>query len=173
MITPTVKTGQPLLIATKVGINKFIFEYQVASTKYQVGKETRAKSREARTESQETRAKRRETRCPGAVRFLCVSAPLRAIERLRHEVRFLPQAGTSYQSLQLILKKKKRNRLKFEAYQYGLFYIFRGWKISLFRQENIDLQILRVSWGNSTSRFLRFLSKQRFLQRIRTRCGFQ
>jgi hypothetical protein len=90
MITPTVKTGQPLLIATKVGINKFIFEYQVASTKYQVGKETRAKSREARTESQETRAKRRETRCPGAVRFLCVSAPLRAIERLRHEVRFLP-----------------------------------------------------------------------------------
>jgi hypothetical protein len=81
MITPTVKTGQPLLIATKVGINKFIFEYQVASTKYQVGKETRAKSREARTESQETRAKRRETRCPGAVRFLCVSAPLRAKRR--------------------------------------------------------------------------------------------
>jgi hypothetical protein len=37
MITPTVKTGQPLLIATKVGINKFIFEYQVVSIKYQVG----------------------------------------------------------------------------------------------------------------------------------------
>jgi hypothetical protein len=36
MITPTVKTGQPLLIATKVGINKFIFEYQVVSIKYQV-----------------------------------------------------------------------------------------------------------------------------------------
>ena len=36
MITPTVKTGQPLLIATKVGINKFIFEYQVSSIKYQV-----------------------------------------------------------------------------------------------------------------------------------------
>jgi hypothetical protein len=71
-------------------------------------KETRAENREPRNKSRETRAKRRETRCPGAVRFLCVSAPLRAIERLRHEVRFLPQAGTSYQSLQLILKKKKK-----------------------------------------------------------------
>jgi len=98
------------------------------------------KKQEARAKRQEPRAKRRETRCPGAVRFLCVSAPLRekernmspeprnksqetrdkkqeirvqldffapayrrqvsaplrAIERLRQEVRFLPQAGTSY-----------------------------------------------------------------------------
>jgi len=75
MITPTVKTGQPLLIATKVGINKFIFEYQVASTKYQVGKETRAKSREARTKKQETRTKSREEIELFAVRFLCACLP--------------------------------------------------------------------------------------------------
>ena len=45
MITPTVKTGQPLSIVTKVGINKFIFEYQVSSSQYQ----------DARNEIQETR----------------------------------------------------------------------------------------------------------------------
>jgi hypothetical protein len=66
------------------------------------------KKKETRAENLETRDKRQEARDSGAVRFLCVSAPLRAIERLRHEVRFLPQAGTSYQSLQLTLKKKKK-----------------------------------------------------------------
>ena len=85
-------------------------------------RETRSKRREAGSKKQETRSKRLD---PFAVRFLCVSAPLR---------------------------EKKRNRPKFKAYQYGLFYILQRWKISLFRQENIDLQILRVSWGSSTSR---------------------
>jgi hypothetical protein len=69
---------------------------------------SKRKKQEPRTEKQEPRNKKQEASDPGAVRFLCVSAPLRAIERLRHEVRFLPQAGTSYQSLQLTLKKKKK-----------------------------------------------------------------
>ena len=45
MITPTVKTGQPHIVTTKVGGNKFIFEYQVSSSQYQ----------DARNEIQETR----------------------------------------------------------------------------------------------------------------------
>ena len=40
MITPTVKTGQPLVIGTKVGGKRFIFVrssmYNVPSTKYNV-----------------------------------------------------------------------------------------------------------------------------------------
>ena len=45
MITPTVKTGQPHIVTTKLGGNKFIFEYQVSSSQYQ----------DARNEIQETR----------------------------------------------------------------------------------------------------------------------
>jgi hypothetical protein len=74
----------------------------------------RSKNREPRTEKQETRAKKRETRnksqetrYPLAVRFLCVSAPLRAIERLRHEVRFLPRHFVSEPPINFKKEKKE------------------------------------------------------------------
>jgi hypothetical protein len=71
---------------------------------------SKRKKQEPRTENRETRAEKQEPRDEKQdVRVrLDFFASLRAIERLRHEVRFLPQAGTSYQSLQLILKKKKK-----------------------------------------------------------------
>jgi hypothetical protein len=58
MITPTVKTGQPHRVSTKVGGKRFIF---VRSTKKQ---ETRRKKQETRNESKkrETRDKKQETR---------------------------------------------------------------------------------------------------------------
>jgi hypothetical protein len=56
--------------------------------------EARAKKREPRSESQEARGKKREARTKSreeielfAVRFLCVSAPLRAKKRMKQETR--------------------------------------------------------------------------------------
>ena len=87
MITPTVKTGQPLRISTKVGVKRFIFvrstKYQEQSRKYEIRSTELRKYQEARDKKQEARNKSQEARDPVALRFLCVSAPLRAKGRKR------------------------------------------------------------------------------------------
>jgi len=71
MITPTVKTGQPLLIGTKVGGKRFIFvrstKYNVQSRKYEIrstelGKYQRNKKQEARAKRQEPRDEKQDVR---------------------------------------------------------------------------------------------------------------
>ena len=83
MITPTVKTGQPHKVSTKVGGNKFRNEKR----------ETRAKIQEARDKKRETRSEIREARILLRLDFFApacrrqVFAPLREKRKKRQEIR--------------------------------------------------------------------------------------